>query len=117
SPLCPSTPLFRSRLGAPGLDVGERVGPVDLRLALSEQVQVGAVENHDRGVGQGAGHGSSGPFGMRAGGPAGAAAGTRFITVRGGPAGSYVHSMIDAVYPPKPVPGDRIAVLSPSSGL
>lgn len=54
---------------------------------------------------------------MRAGGPAGAAAGTRFITVRSGPARSYAHLMIDAVYPPKPVPGDRIAVLSPSSGL
>ena len=43
--------------------VGERVGAVDLRLALAEEVQVGAVEDHDRGVGQGAGHGSSGPFG------------------------------------------------------
>src|SRR5689334_16862884 len=42
---------------------------------------------------------------------------TRFITVRRGREGPYPPAMTTISYPPKPSPGDRIAVISPSSGL
>jgi hypothetical protein len=45
------------RLGAHRLHVGEGAGAVDVHLAPAEQVQVGPVEDHDRGVGERAGHG------------------------------------------------------------
>lgn len=45
------------------------------------------------------------------------AAQTRFITVRRQCDGPYPPGMTTIAYPPKPSPGDRIAVISPSAGL
>src|SRR6056297_781541 len=39
------------RRAAASLDIGKRVGAIDLWLALAEQVQVGSVQDEDRGHG------------------------------------------------------------------